>query len=103
MQTKLKFLEGQTVESGRFRDGLYSGKSLGYVGDITATVLIQNGKIADIRLEHEEKIDLDATTIIPQRILASQSLKVDGITGATVTYQAIIDACFQALLKAAEK
>ncbi|MCX8038602.1 MAG: FMN-binding protein [Candidatus Sumerlaeia bacterium] len=103
VQTKLKFLEGQSVESGRFRDGTYSGKSLGYVGDIVATVVVQNGKIADIRLQHEEKIDLDATTIIPQRILAKQSLKVDGITGATVTYQAIVDACFQALLKAAEQ
>ncbi len=103
VQTKLRFLEGQTVEAGRFRDGTYSGKSLGYVGDIIARVVVQNGKIADIQLQHEEKIDLDATTIIPQRILAKQSLKVDGITGATVTYQAIVDACFQALLKAAEK
>ncbi len=40
---------------------------------------------------------------VPQRIIARQSLKVDGITGATVTYDAIVDAALQALKKAGLK
>jgi len=100
IQTKLDLLSLEAVESGEFQDGTYVGKSLGYVGDLSVTVTIRQGKITDVQVQHEEKIDQKATTIIPQRIVAEQSLKVDGITGATVTYDAIIDGALQALKKA---
>jgi len=103
VQSKLDLSAMAAIESGTLRDGTYVAKSLGYVGDITVTVTIRAGKIADLRLQHEEKIDQKATTIIPQRIIAAQSLKVDGITGATVTYDAIIDGALQALKKAGLK
>ncbi|OHB66981.1 MAG: hypothetical protein A2V70_14940 [Planctomycetes bacterium RBG_13_63_9] len=97
VQAKLDLLTVKAIESGALRDGTYTGKSLGYVGDVTVTVTIRAGKITDVRVQHEEKIDQKATTIIPQRIIAAQSLKVDGITGVTVTYDAIIDGALQAL------
>jgi uncharacterized protein with FMN-binding domain len=100
VQTKIDLLAVKAIESGKLRDGTYTGKSLGYVGDVTVTVAIRGGKITDVRVQHEEKIDQNATTIIPQRIIARQTLKVDGITGATVTYDAIIDGALQALKKA---
>jgi len=100
VQSKLDLLALAAIESGKLQDGTYTGQSLGYVGDMTVTVTIQKGKIADVRVQHQEKIDQKATTIIPQRIIAAQSLKVDGITGATVTYDAIIDGTLQALKKA---
>ncbi len=100
VQSKLDLLTVKAIESGKLRDGTYAGKSLGYVGDVTVTVTIRQGKITEVRVQHEEKIDQNATTIIPQRIIAQQSLKVDGITGATVTYDAIIDGALQALKKA---
>ncbi len=100
VQTKLDLLTAKAIESGALRDGTYTAKSLGYVGDVTVTVTIRHGRITDVRVQHEEKIDQNATTIIPQRIVAKQSLKVDGITGATVTYDAIIDGALQAIRKA---
>ncbi len=103
VQSKIDLLAAKAIESGKLPDGTYTGKSLGYVGDVTVTVIISQGKIADVRVQHEEKIDQKATTIIPQRIIARQSLKVDGITGATVTYDAIIDGTLQALRKAGLK
>lgn len=103
VQSKLDLLIVDAIESGTLRDGMYAGKSLGYVGDVIVTVRIERGKIVDIRVQHEEKIDQNATTIIPKRILAQQSLKVDGITGATVTYDAIIDGALQALKQAGLK
>jgi uncharacterized protein with FMN-binding domain len=103
VQSKLDLLAMKAIESGALRDGTYTGKSLGYVGDLTVTVTIRQGKIAEVRVQHEEKIDQKATTIIPQRIIARQSLKVDGVTGATVTYDAIIDGALQALKKAGLK
>lgn len=100
IQSKLNLMAYQAIESGQLRDGVYTGKSLGYAGeDLIATVTIREGKIADIQLKHKEKIDQGATTIIPQRIIEQQSLKVDGITGATVTYQAILDGTLKALKK----
>lgn len=103
VQTKLDLLTVKAIESGALRDGTYTGQSLGYVGDVTVTITIRAGKITDVRVQHEEKIDQKATTIIPQRIIAQQSLKVDGITGATVTYDAIIDGALQAIRKAGLK
>ena len=103
VQTKLDLLAVQAIESGALRDGTYTGRSLGYVGDVTVTITIRAGRIIDVRVQHEEKIDQRATMIIPQRIVARQSLKVDGITGATVTYDAIIDGALQAIRKAGLK
>jgi len=100
VQAKLDLLRMKTIESGILRDGTYSGQSLGYVDEVGVTVTIQAGKITDVRVQHQEKIDQNATKIIPQRIIARQSLKVDGITGATVTCDAIIDGALQALTKA---
>ena len=103
VQAKLNLLAMKAIETGALRDGTYTGKSLGYVGDVTVTVTIKGSRIIDVRVQHEEKIDQNATTIIPERIMARQSLKVDGITGATVTYDAIIDGALQALTKAGLK
>lgn len=100
VQSKVNLLTVKAIEAGSLRDGTYTGQSLGYVGDVTVTVTIQGGKITEVQVKHEEKIDQKATTIIPQRIIAAQSLKVNGITGATVTYDAIIDGALQALKKA---
>jgi uncharacterized protein with FMN-binding domain len=100
VQSKLDLLTVKAIESGTLRDGTYTGQSLGYVGDVTVAVTIRKGRITDVRVQHQEKIDQKATTIIPQRIIAAQSLKVDGITGATVTYDAIIDGALQALKRA---
>jgi uncharacterized protein with FMN-binding domain len=100
VQAKLDLLLMKAIESRKLRDGTYTGKSLGYVGDVAVTVTIRGSRIIDVRVQHEEKIDQNATTIIPQRIVARQSLKVDGITGATVTYDAILEGALQALTKA---
>jgi len=100
IQAKLDLLMVEAIGSSRLRDGTYTGQSLGYVDNITVTVVIRGGKITDVRVQHKEKIDQNATTIVPQRIVAAQSLKVDGVTGATVTYDAIIDGSLQALKKA---
>jgi uncharacterized protein with FMN-binding domain len=102
VQTKLKLLALEMLQNTPLRDGTYVGKSLGYADakDMETTVTIRGGKITDVQVKHAEKIDLGATSIIPKRIVAQQSLKVDGITGATVTCQAIVDGAFQALKQA---
>ena len=105
VQTKLNLLTMQSLGSIKLRDGSFTGRSLGYSDkkDIAVTLRIAGGKITDMQVQHEEKIELNATKIVPQRIIEKQSLTVDGVTGATITSQAIVDAAFQALKQAGLK
>jgi uncharacterized protein with FMN-binding domain len=105
VQGKLDLLALESLSTARLREGVYLGKSMGYSDkkEMEVSVTIRAGKIADVSVKHEEKIDLNATTLIPRRIVDQQSLKVDGITGATITSQAIVDGAFQALKQAGLK
>ncbi len=105
VQTKLDLLAMQSLKTARLRDGTYTGRSLGYADDkeLEVTVTVSGGRIADVKVRHEEKIDLDAAELIPQRIVQRQSLQVDAVTGATVTSQAVVDGAFQALKQAGLK
>ena len=75
-------------------------QSLGYAADLQVTLVVRDGRMADIQVKHEEKIDQGACTIIPQRIIEKQSLQVDGISSATVTTSAILDGTLQCLRQA---
>ncbi len=102
VKTKLDMLALQSLATTRLRDGAFTGKALGYSDkkDLEVTVTIRAGRIADVRVQHEEKIELNATKIVPQRMVEKQSLQVDGVTGATITSQGIMDGAFQALKQA---
>ncbi len=100
VQSKLDLLTFQSVATAELRDGQYQDKALGYAGDINVTLTVREGKIADIRLKHEEKIDQNACVLIPQRIIDAQSLQVDGISGATVTKDAIVHGVYRCLRQA---
>jgi len=102
VKTKLDLLTMASLAMTKLRDGVYTGRTLGYADtqDMEVTVTIRGGKIADIKVKHQEKIELNATKTIPAQIIAKQSLKVDAVTGATVTSQAIVDGTYQALKQA---
>jgi fumarate reductase flavoprotein subunit len=100
VQSKLDLLSISSLASAALRDGQYKETALGYSGDIKLTIDIEGGRIANIRVKHEEKIDQKACVLIPQRIVAAQSLQVDGITGATVTQDAIEGGTLRALKQA---
>ncbi len=103
VQVKLDILAYQSLDLKKLPDGAYAGASLGYKGDVKVTVTLQEGRIADIKVEHKEDIELNATKIVPQRIIEAQGLKVDAVTGATTTSNAVITATFEALKKAGLK
>jgi len=103
VQAKLDLMNRKALDIQALKDGTYRGTSLGYVKDVVATVKLAGGKIADIRLQHEEKIDLGATKSVPKQILERQGLDVDAVTGATVTTQAIVEAVYRALQQAGMK
>ncbi|MCG8653488.1 MAG: FMN-binding protein, partial [Pirellulales bacterium] len=103
VQAKLDLLSYDSLASAQLKDGRYQGRALGYSGDIDLTIVVRNGKLHDISLKHQEKIDQNACVIIPRRIVDTQSLRVDGITGATITKDAIVGGTFRTLKKAGLK
>ncbi len=103
VQARLDLLTFRSLESIRLRDGTFRDNALGYAGDIHVTVSIRDGRIDDIQLRHEEKIDQNACVLIPQRIIDQQSLQVDGVSGATVTEDAIVSGVYRCLKQAGLK
>jgi len=103
VRAKIDLLDMGAIEPGRLADGKYAGRSLGYTGPLGVVVTVRQGRITDVVVQHKEKIHQNATRIIPQRIVAAQSLNVDAVTSATITSQAIVDATLQALKKAGRK
>ncbi len=103
VQAKLDLLNRNALDLRRLKDGVYRGSGVGYAKEVNAVVTVKAGRITDIRLQHEEKIDLGATDTVPKQIIERQTLEVDAVTGATVTTQAIVQAVYEALQKAGMK
>jgi uncharacterized protein with FMN-binding domain len=103
VQSKLNMLSFGSLEGRKLKDGTYREKSLGYSGDIHLTVQVTSGRVSKIGVKHQEKIEQNATVIIPRRIIEKRSLQVDGVSGATVTKDAIVGGTFRALKKAGLK
>lgn len=83
---------------------LYEGKCKGYGGYVHVTVVLdEGGKILDVIMgrhgESEDYGDL-AIDVIPAKIVETQSLGLDAVTGATITSEAILQAAANALTEA---
>lgn len=82
-----------------WNDGVYVGKADGHNGPLSLEVTVAGGKITAIKvLEHKETPNIsDAGFKVADTITANQSLKVDTVSGATVTSKAVIAAVKNAL------
>ena len=90
-------------ESSKVKDGSYQTVVKGHNGDMTITTVFNGEKIEGITVDqHVETIGVSDSSIaqIPLRIVESQSIAVDLISGATVTSQAIITGVTNAILEA---
>ena len=86
-----------------FIPGTYVGVSKGFGGDMEVTVTLSENAIESIAIggAHEtENIGTFAVEMLGERILSAQSPKVDVLTGATVTSNAILRALNDALTQA---
>ena len=86
-----------------FTAGTYEGSAQGKHGPITVQVALGPDSIEAITVEsHTETADLSdvALTVIPQAILATQSLGVDTVSGATLTSMGVIGAVGEAAAQA---
>jgi len=100
VQSRIDLLSLPSVRLARLRDGTYRARALGYNGPLTVITAVKRGRIADVRVDHNEKIELGSTSIIPRRIVEKQDLHVDAVTAATVTSQAIVEGALNGLKQA---
>lgn len=94
---------GSSAESGTYTPGTYTGVSHnGMGGDVTVEVELTSDSIASVKVvEHSETPNISDSAIsqIPQDIVQYQSLKLDAVSGATVTSNAILEAVCDAITK----
>ena len=84
-------------------DGTYTGVGQGKNGDVTVELQVTGGKLATVRVvKHVETPGISdaALTQFPQRVVDAQSLKVDAVSGATLTSDGIRNAVADAIRKA---
>lgn len=85
--------------------GTYKGSATGYHGNINVEVTLdEEGKIISIEVDknHGETEGIGTIPIerFPEEIVASQSLNIDSVSGATITGDALIAAIAHALVSA---
>lgn len=86
-----------------FVPGTYEGTAMGFGGDITVKATVSENEITEIQVEGDketENIGSFAVEMLGEEILEAQSTKIDGLSGATVSSNAVLRAASQALLSA---
>ncbi|MCD8083641.1 MAG: FAD-dependent oxidoreductase [Clostridiales bacterium] len=80
--------------------GTFTGAAEGFGGEVTVTLTIEDGILTDVTAEgadETEDVGGRALELMPQTMTAANSVEVDGVSGATVTSNAILEAAAQAL------
>ena len=71
---------------------------------MTVKVVVRRGRIVVVKIvRHRENRALSSLTVIPGRIVRDQSTKVDAVTRATITSNAIMRAAHEALAATTRK
>jgi uncharacterized protein with FMN-binding domain len=86
-----------------FKPGTYTAEAEGFYGPFTVSVTVDASKIVDIKIgenEETEGVGSEALKVIPKTVIASQSLAVDVVSGATYTSIGLLDALGKALAEA---
>ncbi|MBM6999926.1 FAD-binding protein [bacterium] len=81
-------------------DGTYTAVAPGIGGDVTVTITIKDGRLADVQADGPNETDGIGTRALqsmPPQMVATNSVQVDAVSGASVTSKAILDAAADAL------
>lgn len=98
----LMFCAALTVSifGAEFKEGIYVGEAKGYRGEIKVEVKTSKNKIEEVKVvkNTDTPIISDAAAKkVPEQIVKYQSLRVDGVSGATGTSRALTSAVRNAL------
>jgi len=94
-------INGAPVDHGKLKDGTYEGSYRGGPNKATVQVTITDNHIVNIEIiQHQAWRGVIAEATIVERIIVSQSTKVDAVSGATNSSRVIMNAVQSALEKA---
>jgi uncharacterized protein with FMN-binding domain len=94
-------ITGVPVDHARLKDGTYEGSYRGGPNKASVQVIIKDNNIVNIViLQHQAWRGGMAEAPIVERIIASQSTKVDAVSGATNSSRVIMNAVQNAIEKA---
>ena len=89
---------------GAYTPGTYSAAGIGFGGNVTATLTIgPSGSIDDVELDGPDETPALGGQALPtlrEQVLSAQSAEIDGVSGASLTSNAVKDAVSQALAQA---
>ena len=86
---------------GLYKDGTYFGWGTSRHGDIQASVVIENGRIASTAIAQcRTRYTCDVIAHLPEQVTARQTPDVDVVGGATESSDAFYWAVFDALSRA---
>ena len=92
------------LTDGKYADGAYEGTGKGIGGDVPVTVTVEGGKIASVEVgdnSETQGIGSNAIEQLPELIVEANGTEgVDGVSGATITSNAIFAAVEEALEQA---
>ncbi len=95
-------VDTEVVESAvMYNAGTYSATTTG-AHEMTVTVTVSDDKITEILVDHTETngIGSPSAESIPTEIIEIQGLGVDAVSGATLTYNAVMDGVIDCLMQA---
>lgn len=90
-------------DGSAFKAGTYSGSAKGMNGDVVLEVVLSEKEIESINVkEQQETAGLGDAAVdkMIEKIIQAQSVKVDAVTGATISSNAVIEAVTNALNEA---
>ena len=92
---------GGRLDHAKLKDGTYEGSYRGGPNKASVQVTIKDSNIVDIEiLQHQAWRGGIAEATIIERVIASQSTKVDAVSGATNSSRVIMNAVQKAIEKA---
>ncbi len=92
---------GAPVDHTKLADGIYEGSYRGGPNKALVRVAIKDNEIVNIEIiEHQAWKGKKAELLIVERIITSQSTKVDAVSGATNSSRVIMNAVQNAIEKA---
>ena len=92
---------GGHVDHTKLKDGTYEGSYRGGPNKASVQVTIKDNNLVNIEiLQHQAWRGVIAEATIVERIIASQSTKVDAVSGATNSSRVIMNAVQNAIEKA---
>lgn len=97
--------QAQAAATTPVKDGTFKGTAQGRNGEIVAEVTFKDNKITGINTTHMESLNIGdaAIKMLTDDIIASQSLGVDDVTGASISSFSFKDAVVKAVNEAGGK